>query len=300
MPILTPGGRSATIAHRFQLQGQGPAAYERYLVPAVFAPCAAQLLDLAGVRPGERVLDVACGTGIVARQAALRVGAGGAVTGTDLNQGMVEAAEAAAAGLGVRIEWRRAEATALPLPDGAVDLVCCQQGLQFFPDRALALAEARRVLAPGGRVALAVWRAIDHNPGYAALAGAIERHAGAETAAIMHAPFSGPDRQGLGRLLAGAGFAGARVRIGIVPVRFGSARELLEAQAVSSPLGPPLAALDEQAREALAADVDRALAAWSDDDGLLFPAETWLATAHRDDHEDQPPAKWALETGAPG
>jgi len=252
-------------------------------VPALFAPCATQLLDLAGVRPGERVLDVACGTGVVARQAAARVGAGGAVTGTDLNQGMVEAAEAAAVDLPVRIQWRRAEATALPLPDGAVDVVCCQQGLQFFADRALALAEARRVLAPGGRVALAVWRAIDHNPGYAALARVVERHAGAETAAIMHTPFAGPDRDGLGRLLAGAGFAGVHVRIGTFPVRFSSPRELLEAQAASSPLGPPLAALDEEVRRALADDVDRALGEWTDDDGLVFPAQTWLATAYRDD-----------------
>ena len=186
------------------------------------------------------------------------------------------------------IEWRRAEATALPLPDGAVDLVCCQQGLQFFADRALALAEARRVLAPGGRLALAVWRAINHNPGYAALARAIERHAGGETAAIMRTPFSGPDREGLRRLLAAAGFVGARVLIGIVPVRFASPRDFLAAQAASSPLGPPLAALDEGARQALAAEVDRALEAWTDDDGLAFPAQTWLATAYRGDGEGSP------------
>jgi ubiquinone/menaquinone biosynthesis C-methylase UbiE len=127
----------------------------------MFAPCATQLLDLAAVEPGERVLDVACGTGIVARRAAARVGAGGVVAGSDVNEGMLEVAAATAIDLPVRIEWHRADATALPLPDGAFDVVCCQQGLQFVPDPPLALREARRVLTPGGRLALAVWRGID-------------------------------------------------------------------------------------------------------------------------------------------
>jgi len=273
--------RRWTIGQGFQLEGQGPAAYERYLVPAQFAPCAGQLLDLADVRPGERVLDVACGTGIVARQAAARVGAGGSVAGTDLNQGMLDVAGAVAAGLPVRVDWRRAEAASLPLPDGAFDVVCCQQGLQFFADRLLALREARRVLAPGGRVALAVWRAIHHNPVYAAFAQVLRRHAGAETAALMEAPFAGPDRDGLRRLLTDAGFGGVHVRIGTFPVRFASPGELLSAQAASSPLGAPLAALDGEIRDALARDLDQTLTEWADDDGVVFPLQTWLASARR-------------------
>ena len=265
----------------FQLEGQGPAAYECYLVPAQFAPCASQLLDLVEPRSGERVLDVACGTGIVARQAAARVGAGGTVAGADLNQGMLDVAGQVTADLPVRIDWRRAEAASLPSPDGAFDVVCCQQGLQFFADRLLALREARRVLAPGGRVALAVWRAIHHNPVYAAIAQVLRRHAGAETAALMQAPFAGPGRDGLGRLLTDAGFGDVQVRIGIFAVRFASPGELLRAQAASSPLGAPLAALDEEVREALAGDLDRSLGEWADDEGIAFPAQTWLVTARR-------------------
>jgi len=153
----------------------------------MFAPCATQLLDLAAVEPGERVLDVACGTGIVARRAAARVGAGGVVAGSDVNEGMLEVAAATAIDLPVRIEWHRADATALPLPDGAFDVVCCQQGLQFVPDPPLALREARRVLTPGGRLALAVWRSIDHHPVFAAFVRALERHAGPGTAAPLRA-----------------------------------------------------------------------------------------------------------------
>ena len=247
----------------------------------MFAPCATQLLDLAGVEPGERVLDVACGTGIVARRAAARVGVGGVVTGSDVNEGMLEVAAATATDLPVRIEWHRADATALPLPDGAFDVVCCQQGLQFVPDPPLALREARRVLAPGGRLALAVWRAIDHHPVFAALVRALERHAGPGTAALMRAPFAGPGREELRRLLSETGFDKVRVRIASFPARFPSPGELLRRQAASSPLGAPLTALDEQPRRALARELDQTLSAWADDDGIVFPMQTWLATARR-------------------
>jgi ubiquinone/menaquinone biosynthesis C-methylase UbiE len=227
------------------------------------------------------VLDVACGTGIVARRAAARVGAGGVVAGSDVNEGMLEVAAAAAADLPAGIAWHRADAAALPLPDGAFDVVCCQQGLQYCTDQPLALREAWRVLAPGGRVALAVWRPIDHNPVFAAFATALRRHAGTETAALMHAPFAGPSRDKLRRLLTDAGFDKVLVRVATFPARFPSAGEFLGQRAASSPLGSPLAALDEEARQALARDLDQTLGEWTDDDGVVSPMQTWLATARR-------------------
>ncbi|HLU68463.1 MAG TPA: methyltransferase domain-containing protein, partial [Kofleriaceae bacterium] len=118
--------------------GSGPENYQRYFVPAIGAPLAAALVDAAGPRPGERVLDVACGTGVVARLVAERVGSSGAVTGLDCNPGMLAVARSLPAS-GARIEWREGSAEALPLSDGSFDLVTCQMGLQFFSDRALAL-----------------------------------------------------------------------------------------------------------------------------------------------------------------
>jgi SAM-dependent methyltransferase len=247
----------------------------------MFAPCATQLLDLAAVEPGERVLDVACGTGIVARRAAARVGAGGVVAGSDVNEGMLEVAAATAIDLPVRIEWHRADATALPLPDGAFDVVCCQQGLQFVPDPPLALREARRVLTPGGRLALAVWRGIDHHPVFAAFVRALERHAGPGTAAPLRAPFGGPGREELRRRLTETGFDEVQVRIATFGARFPSPGEFLWRQAASSPLGVPLAALDEEPRRAQARELDQTLGEWVDDDGLVVPMQTWLATARR-------------------
>src|SRR5260370_25850928 len=156
------------------LAGNEPDAYERHIDPALFMPWARSLVETAALRPGERVLDVACGTGVVTRLAAKRVGAGGKVVGLDLNAGMLEVARSRAPA----IEWREGSATELPLPDAAFDAVLCQQGLQFFPDRPAALREMRRVLVPGRRLALSVWRSLQGSPGHRALADALEPHIG--------------------------------------------------------------------------------------------------------------------------
>ena len=137
---------------KWQMTGSGPEAYERHLVPAIFAPWATVLLELARLQPGERVLDAACGTGVVARAATSRVGAAGTVTGVDLNPGMLDVARAVSGEAGQAIAWREGDLAALPFADGAFDVVLCQQGLQFFPDCLAALQEMRRVLVPGGQL----------------------------------------------------------------------------------------------------------------------------------------------------
>lgn len=139
---------------QWQLDGRAPELYERYLVPAITAVWAADLVERAAPRSGERVLDVACGTGIVARRAAERVGNHGRVVGLDLNSGMLAVARSLSSQDASGIEWREGSALAMPLPDAAFDLVLCQLELQFFPDRPLALREMRRALVPGGRLAL--------------------------------------------------------------------------------------------------------------------------------------------------
>ena len=267
---------------RWQVAGEGTAsAYEKYLVPAFFAGCAERLLDFAGVEPGDRVLDVATGTGVVARLAAARAGAEGEVTGTDVNPGMLAAA-AAAAPDGVR--WMRADAASLPFPDRAFNLVTCQQGLQFLTDRPAALTEMRRVLAPGGRVALAVWRGIEVNPAFVAVVDVLDRYVGTDAGMILRDPFAGPDRADLHRLLTTAGFRGVRVRIGIVDVRFPSASEFLRREVVSTPLSEPMKGLDGARHGEMVAELERTLAPYTDDEGIAFPLQTWFAVATRD-HE---------------
>ena len=147
----------------------------------MFAPWAPILVELAHPRPGERVVDIACGTGIVTRVAAARVGPTGVVAGVDLNPGMLSVARAATttdSRSDAPIQWREASADKLPFPGESFDIVYCQLGLQFFADRAAALREMRRVLGADGRLALMVWRGISESPGFAALAEALERHVG--------------------------------------------------------------------------------------------------------------------------
>ena len=263
----------------FQLQAQGPEAYERYLVPAFFDPCASELLELAAPAAGDRVLDLACGTGVVARRLAARVGTPGTVVAVDVNPQMLAFATSAAGP--APIEWRSADAAALPLGDAAFDLVCCQQGLQFFRDQAGALREAHRVLVPGGRIAVAVWRPIEHNPAFVVFADALDHHVGAEAAAMMRAPFSGPDREQLRRLLVEASFSEVHIRIASILVRFPSPREFLRQEVVSSPLAGPVGALDPPRLAALGEELDRVMEPYADDDGTVLPMQTWLIGARR-------------------
>jgi len=135
-----------------------PDAYERHLVPVVFAPWAEALLDRVGVTPGSEVLDIASGTGVVARAAAHRAGGDGRVVASDVSGPMLARAAAIEAAEGAApIERREASADALPFDDGSFDVVLCQQGLQFFPEPAAAVSEMRRVLRPGGVAGVAVW-----------------------------------------------------------------------------------------------------------------------------------------------
>jgi SAM-dependent methyltransferase len=265
----------------FQLEGQGPEAYERYLVPAFFRDCAHLLVEAAALGPRERVLDLACGTGIVARCAAARIGSGGVVAGVDNNEGMIAVAHSAAADVRPVIAWQHGDAAALPFSDGEFDVVCCQQGFQFFPDQELALGEMRRVLAGAGRLAVAVWRSIEANPVFADLTGSLERHLGPDAAEVLRTPFTAPDPGRLRALLAGCGFADVRIRIGIIPVRFPSVEEFLWQEAVSSPLAGYVTPLDDQGRRALVDDLERVLEPYADDDGIAFPMQTWLVTARR-------------------
>jgi ubiquinone/menaquinone biosynthesis C-methylase UbiE len=152
--------------------------YESYMVPVLFAPSAERLIDLARLRTGERVLDVGCGTGIVARRAAPRVGTDGRVTGLDLSPGMLTVARSVALRERLSIDWREGRAEGLPFADGEFDVVLCQYALMFFVDPLAALNEMRRVLADEGRAAIAVWQSLDAHPFYQLLDRAIERHLG--------------------------------------------------------------------------------------------------------------------------
>jgi SAM-dependent methyltransferase len=263
----------------WQLAEDSAEAYERYLVPAIFVEMADRLLDLAEVGQGARMLDVGCGTGIVARRAAPRVGAAGRLTALDLNEDMLRVARRVSQGLRPAIEWRQGDALALPFADGSFDVVVCQQALQFFQDPERGLREMRRVTAPGGRVVAAVLRPIRYSPPYGPLADALERHVGREAGAMMRSPFPAWDRDAVKGLAGRAGLRDPHVRIVVGAVRYPSPAEMLRQEAASSPLAGPLRALPAATRESLVRDLEGALAEFVDDAGLAFPLETFVARA---------------------
>jgi SAM-dependent methyltransferase len=207
-------------------------AYQDYFVPAIFEPLAAQVLGCAAPEPGDRCLDLACGTGVVARALAARVGPAGRVVGVDVNPMMLEVARTVSAPEEPRIEWCQGDATDLDLADRSFDVVSCQQALQFFPDRAAGAREMKRVLVPGGRAVVAVWEGIDRHPMYEALADAEEPHLAALgvelTREELIAPFTLGDAHDLRDLLAGAGFEDVRVVQRSIDARFATPERFVE------------------------------------------------------------------------
>jgi SAM-dependent methyltransferase len=269
-------------AAQWHFVGSVPENYERYLVPTLFGPWALDLVEAAGARPGERVLDVACGTGIVARTAVRRVGSDGTVVGLDISAPMLDAARAAAAGEGLSIEWREGSAMKLPLPDAAFDLVLCQQGLQFFPDRAAALREMHRVLGSGGRLALSIWRPIEGSPGFAVLAKALSHHIGPEAGALLPSgPFGLGQAEGIRTLISGAGFRDIAIDPAVKTLRYPSPDEFVRRYVAGSALAGPVAAAPDDARVALLKEVNAGLRPYVDDQGLAFPIESNVAVAWR-------------------
>ena len=252
--------------------------YERHMVPAIFAPWSADLLELVEPQPGERVLDVACGTGIVARNAASMVGATGRVVGIDMNASMLEIARSNDA----PVEWREGDALAMPFLDQEFDVVVCQQGLQFFPDRSKALREMHRVLVPNGRLGIAVWcGSIEASPGYLALAQALERHVDASTAKLMDDLFCLADASEIRALLDGGGFREVTVLRESKLACFASPEEFTRALAIGSIMRRAGTQFSDETMRLLIEDVSAALQPYVSADGLAFPMEAQLATARR-------------------
>jgi ubiquinone/menaquinone biosynthesis C-methylase UbiE len=262
----------------WQLEEDSAESYERYLASA-FAPWANALIAVAGLKAGERVLDVACGTGVVARHAAPVAGASGRVVGLDLNEDMLRVARAHSAGVNPPIEWRLGNAAQLPFPAGAFDAVFCQQALQFFADPVASLAEMRRVLSPAARAVVSVCRPILHSPAYVTLANALERHVSPEAGAMMRSPFSPWSVEQFRRLFTDAGFHAVTVRIEAGSLRYPSVEEFLRREAASSPLAGPVGALLGLARANLIRELEAALSDHCDDDGVVCPIETYVAVA---------------------
>ncbi len=268
-----------TESNKYHLAGNTAELYQANNVRYLLSPWAERLMETAAIQPGERVLDVACGTGLIARLAAIAAGRQGAVTGLELNPAMLTVAQSLQPIDGAPIEWVEANAADMPLPDDAFDLALCQQGIQFFDDREASAREMHRVLRPGGRLALTVWRPLRYAPGQESMADVVEEFIGPEAASVRRAPYLMGEREVLRPLLEDAGFDHVKLRIDSSIVRFGLVENFLKCMIAGSPLSAFMADADPATVDAVVAAMDERLDDYLDDDGLALPMQVWLATA---------------------
>jgi ubiquinone/menaquinone biosynthesis C-methylase UbiE len=257
--------------------------YESYMVPPLFAPFAQRLVAAADPRPGERVLDIACGTGIVARLAAPYVGSTGALVGIDLNPDMLAVARAAAGRAGLSIDWHEGRAEALSIPDGSFDVALCQFGLMFFADRQAALADMHRVLTPGGRAAVSVWQGLDHHPFYQTLHEVIERLLGSSSVDDI---FALGDADELRRSLTQAGFRDVAIYSVSLSARFPDPEGFLAGEIdVDTAAIPAMQHLDATARKEMTATIRDEMAgplgAVTEGDQVVIPFHAHIARGYR-------------------
>ncbi len=237
-----------TVSYR-DFTGTGAQNYERYFVPAIATPVSAGLIAAADLRPRERVLDVACGTGVIARLAAERVGPSGTVTAIDVAPDMIDVARSTPIPPGAAIDWHVGDATSLPFDDGAYDAVLCQMGLMFMADRVAAVAEMHRVLVRGGRVVVNTPGAIQ--PPFVVLEQAIVEHISADLGGFVRAVFSMHDPDALAALLRDAGLRDVSASVSPVRLRLPAPAEFLWQYINLTPMGPLVAKATEAARSAM-------------------------------------------------
>lgn len=257
---------------RGQVAAAAADVYEEFFVPALFGAWPDRVLDACGVAAGHRVLDVACGTGILARSARKRVGESGLVVGLDPNSGMLAVARRLEQG----VEWRQGVAEELPFGDDSFDGVVSQFGMMFFTDAEQAVAEMSRVLAPGGSVAVAVWASLEDTPGYLAMAGLLADLFDRDTAESLRAPYSLGDPEGVRELMAGS-FPDVSVERHDGVARF----ESIDVWVHTDIRGWTLAdSIDDDQYAALLHEARRRLAVFTDGSGRVsFPAPALIATA---------------------
>src|SRR5262245_45509145 len=269
------GALMGNATETFQIPLEAAEMYEATFVPALFAEWAPRLVGLAGVAPGHAVLDVACGTGIVARTAADRTGGRGRVVGLDLNDAMLTVARRVRPSL----EWQQGDAGALPFPDDSFDVVLCQMALMFFPDRAQALREMRRVVKPSGVVGLAVPGELRTQPAYAPFVEMVVRHAGPDAHSLLSAYFVCGNLAELTSLLRSAGLDVVTSQTTLGHVKLDSVEAFVAVELKSTPLG---GRMSSEVHERIRADAREVLRPFTASSGAVdVPLEGHVVAARR-------------------
>lgn len=257
---------------RGQVATSAAQVYEDFFVPALFGAWPKKVLDAASVDQGHRVLDVACGTGVLAREAVKRVGENGEVVGLDPNEGMLVVARRRSPA----VEWKAGVSEEIPFGDESFDRVVSQFGIMFFTDPGKALAEMARVLTHDGRVAIATWSSLEDTPGYAAMLELLDELFGEEAADALRAPYVMGDPDELGELVSGV-FTDAKVTRHDGVARF----ESIEAWVHTDIRGWTLSEMiDDDQYATLLSEARQRLTSFTNDSGrVAFPAPALIATA---------------------
>jgi ubiquinone/menaquinone biosynthesis C-methylase UbiE len=258
--------------------GTAPENYERYFVPYIGRPLADELIEAAAIQPGERVLDVACGTGVVARLAAERAGVSGSVDGLDMNPGMLEVARSVASS-DKSINWHQSSAESMPLSGGSYDVVTCQLGLQFMADKPAALAEMHRVLVPGGRLVLSV--AGPTPAPFVIFADAVGRHINPGIAPFVHMVFSLSATDELLALLTDTGFRDVSIEVHNRKLRLPPPRDFMWQYIHSTPLAEVVAQAGEESQVALEQETVNGWQTFVEDGSMTVTPRMLLATGRK-------------------
>ena len=256
-----------------QVTGNAAEVYEEFFVPALFREWSGRVVEAARLEPGQKVLDVACGTGVLACRAFERVQPGGTVTGLDRNDGMLAVAQRKAPS----IAWQSGRAESLPFGSGAFDAVVSQFGLMFFEDQVQALKEMWRVLRPRGRLAVAVWASLDRFPGYVTMTALLERLFGRAVASALEAPFNLGDTAALSGLFAKAEIPSVTIATREGKVRFPSIESWVRTEIKGWTLAD---VLDDVQYQALQRESQKDLAPYARADGSVeFAGPAHVVTA---------------------
>lgn len=261
----------------FQLAGNGPKIYEEVMVPLWFGRWAEALVEQASLGSSERVLDVACGTGVTTRLAKTKVGASGQVDGLDINAPMLAKAKDLAGDLD--IQWIESDVCGSGLPSGSYDVILSQHGYHYFPEKPKALSEFLRLLVPDGRLAFSIWDG--HSAYTEALCSAVAHHISPEIAEKQRAQRQTPPAEELKQQVADQGFSDVAVQRQELMIDVPLAPEFVPMHLASMPIAGAFLALEEGAQNALIQEVAEKLDAYVVGDRLVYPDAVNVVTGRK-------------------
>ena len=262
----------------WQLLGNGPEAYERYIVPAFSGAWAQDMVKRAQLHKGDRILDLACGTGIVTRHALTLLDNSCHISGIDLNAAVLEKAREVCSPESEPVTWQQCDAMTLPFSDANFEVVMCQQGLQYFSDRPTTLRESVRVLSDGGRAIFSVWRPLEYFPFYTAVQAALDTYVSSNAADMLASAFTIGNPDELRTLLEKAGFKKIDIRLVIKQMHYDPVEDFLIGGFVASPFAPEILSLPEDKRKAMFQTILESISDYIDDHGLAAPMESYVVS----------------------